>query len=390
MYDQYYHFTAQPFQPEPDLKFCFDSATHRRAMSYLGYGLAQGEGVVLISGEAGAGKTMLVDRITSTADPRRLTVARVEGISGDAAEMLDQVLAEFGVPSGDHENDTPLERLETFLRQEARAGRRALLIVDEAHRLSDDALTMVAQLGTLQLSGQSLLQIFLFGQTSLQERIAAAPQLDALRQRIIATYHLDPMQVDEAAPYIEHRLRCGGWSGNPRFTPEAYGLLAQASGCVPLRLNGLVSRALLLGDVHRLDIIDERAVEAVIADLGADETGEQPVDGSAGAPNVRWATGSSANVPSESEAMAGVARLLALQAEVQALSAAINDQDEEVPPDAGPGLSAVDRIAELEQRLEQAEARLDEQDEVLRRILSKLIAWAERDAVNGPFSNRAA
>lgn len=391
MYDKFYRFTGRPFQLTPDPQFYFESGTHRKAMSYLGYGLAQGEGFIVITGDIGAGKTTLVGHLMATIDPQRLTAVKVVSTQVEGDDMLRLTAQAFGIATDNVEKAHVLSRIEAFLHHQARAGRRTLLIVDEAQNLGSTALEELRMLSNFQLGGQSLLQIFLLGQPEFRDRITGSQVLEQLRQRIIATHHLDPMQPEEVGPYIEHRLKVVGWTGNPRFTPEAYEILGRASGCVPRRLNALVSRVLLLGAIDQLDIIDARVTEAVVADLGGDfanpESDIDEAETSGTAPTAPKVNGTAHGTARKDRA--DVDRLRALQAEVEALNAAIarseaQEDEADLPEGAEP------RVAELEMRLAKAEARLDEQDEVLRRILSKLIEWVERDSRNGPFTSRVA
>jgi putative secretion ATPase (PEP-CTERM system associated) len=393
MYDKYYQFTGRPFQLTPDPIFYFESGTHRKAMSYLGYGLAQGEGFIVITGDIGAGKTTLVGHLMATIDPQRLTAVKVVSTQVDGDDMLRLTAQSFGIATDNVEKAHVLSRVEAFLHHQARAGRRTLLIVDEAQNLGSDALEELRMLSNFQLGGQSLLQIFLLGQPEFRDRISSSQGFEQLRQRIIATHHLDPMQPEEVGPYIEHRLKIVGWTGNPRFTPQTYALLAGASGCVPRRLNALVSRVLLLGALDQLDIIDERVAEAVVADIGVDLGNSAPdaelPDPLSEADTVSMVANETFAADQAQEERADVERLRALQAEVQSLSAAVarNEVTRAAP---APSANMSDELAELQARLARAESRLDEQDEVLRRILSKLIEWVERDARNGPFTSRVA
>jgi len=385
MYDKFYRFTGRPFQLTPDPQFYFESATHRKAMSYLGYGLAQGEGFIVITGDVGAGKTTLVGHLMATIDPQRLTAVKIVSTQVEGDDMLRLAAQAFGIATDNVEKAHVLSRIEAFLHHQARAGRRTLLIVDEAQNLGPTALEELRMLSNFQLGGQSLLQIFLLGQPEFRDRISGSHGLEQLRQRIIATHHLEPMQPEEVGPYIEHRLRVVGWAGNPRFTPGAYALLAQASGCVPRRLNALVSRVLLLGAIDQLDIIDERVAEAVVADLGNDFANPDLDSDVDAAPTAAPRVNGTAR-----DARADVGRLRALQAEVEALNAAIARSEAEQEDEAFAVGNGSERLSDVETRLARAELRLDEQDEVLRRILSKLIEWVERDSRNGPFTSRVA
>jgi len=398
MYDQFYGFTGRPFQLTPDPAFYFESSTHRKAMSYLGYGLAQGEGFIVITGEIGAGKTTLVAHLMATIDPRRLTAVQIVSTRVGGDDMLRLAAQGFGMATEGVEKAQILSRIEAHLHQQARAGKRSLLIVDEAQNLTPGALEELRMLSNFQLGGQPLLQIFLLGQPEFRDMLNGETHLEQLRQRIIATHHLEPMQADEVAPYIEHRLKIVGWTGKPRFTPDAYAMLARESAGVPRRLNALVSRVLLLGALDQLDIIDARVIEAVVADTGGEtrpETTSSPVSVSA-APVVDHAAdlpagpdlaAEPANAPEETAAVEEqdiMSDLHAIRSEVASCSQAMSGAAPDISEDI------IARLSRIEQRMTAAESRLVEQDEVLRRVLAKLIDWAERDERNGPFAHRAA
>jgi putative secretion ATPase (PEP-CTERM system associated) len=381
MYDEYYGFSGRPFQLTPDPVYYFESTTHRKAMSYLGYGLAQGEGFIVVTGEIGAGKTTLVAHLMVTIDPRRLTAVQIVSTQVGGDDMLRLAAQGFGIATVGLEKAQLLQRLESVLHQQARAGKRSLLIVDEAQNLSPAALEELRMLSNFQLGGQSLLQIFLLGQPEFRTMINGEARLEQLRQRVIATHHLEAMLPEEVAPYIEHRLRIVDWTGNPRFTPDAYAMLARESAGVPRRLNALVSRVLLLGAIDHLDLIDGRVVEAVVADASIET---QLIPTSAAAPEVPDVPAFEPELPPQSDDMSD---LEVIRNEVRAFSRALYGRAAESP---GIDQSLAARVELIERRLGAVEQRSQEQDEALRRVLAKLIEWAERDVRNGPFSNRAA
>ena len=222
MYDQFYGLTGRPFQLTPDPQFYFESATHRKALSYLGYGLAQGEGFIVITGEVGAGKSTLVSHLMQTIDKARLTAATIvtsqlDGL--DMVQMAAEIVRHRHARAG---QGVDAESIENFLHAEARAGRRCLLVVDEAQNLSVDALEELRMLSNFQLGSSALLQIFLLGQPEFRDLVRDAAELEQLRQRVIATHHLEPMDADEVEPYIMHRLSRAGWTGRPQVTADAY------------------------------------------------------------------------------------------------------------------------------------------------------------------------
>ncbi|MBA4091442.1 MAG: general secretion pathway protein [Sphingobium sp.] len=269
MYDQFYGLQGRPFQLTPDPHYYFESATHRKALSYLGYGLAQGEGFIVITGDIGAGKTTLVGHLMQTIDPARLTAVKIVSTQVEGDDMLRLAAQSFGLSTDGLSKAAILQQVEAMLHAQARAGRRSLLIVDEAQNLPVSAIEELRMLSNFQLGGQSLLQIFLLGQPEFRD-LLKSPELEQLRQRVIATHHLEPMMANEVEPYILHRLAIAGWSGNPAFTPGAFSALYAATGGVPRRLNALASRVLLLGAIEQLHVIDEEVVDAVVADMGLD------------------------------------------------------------------------------------------------------------------------
>jgi len=270
MYDQYYGFTGRPFQLTPDPNFYFESGTHRKAMSYLGYGLAQGEGFIVITGDVGAGKTTLVGHLMNTIDPNRLTAVKLVSTQVEGDDLLRLVAEQFGLDWEGESKAELLRSMEQYLREQARAGRRTLLIVDEGQNLAISALEELRMLSNFQLGGHSLLQIFLLGQPEFRQTLFHSPQLEQLRQRVIATHHLDPMEPEEVEPYILHRLGKVGWTGNPSFSPDAFEEIFDYSEGVPRKLNVLVSRILLFGAVEQQHRITGQHVRDVVAEVEAD------------------------------------------------------------------------------------------------------------------------
>ncbi|ATE67178.1 general secretion pathway protein GspA [Rhizorhabdus dicambivorans] len=238
-------------------------------MTYLGYGLAQGEGFIVVTGEVGTGKTMLVGRLMATIDRSRLTAINLVSTQLEGEDILRIVALALGVATDVAAKGQLLARIERFLHEQARGGKRTLLIVDEAQNLPISALEELRMLSNFQYGGQALLQIFLLGQPEFRDALAQ-PRFEQLRQRVIATHHLTAMGPDEVAPYIMHRLACAGWKGTPRFTQDAYAAFHRLSGGIPRRLNMLAGRVMLQGAIERLIDIDGEVVEDVAADLASE------------------------------------------------------------------------------------------------------------------------
>ena len=279
MHDEFYGFTARPFQLTPDPEFYFRSTTHRKALSYLGYGLAQGEGFIVITGEIGAGKSTLVAHTIRSLDENQVTVAQVVTSHLDGEEIVHVVARAFGLAVAGHDKATALGEIEAFLHDEARAGRRCLLVVDESQNLSVSALEELRMLSNFQLGSHPLLQVLLLGQPEFRATLQNEPSLEQLRQRIIAAHHLEPMQPDEVEPYVLHRLQKAGWHGNPQFDEGVFEELYEASGGIPRKVNQIVNRVLMLGSLDRIEVIDLALLDQVLAEMAAETSHLAPVVG---------------------------------------------------------------------------------------------------------------
>ncbi len=385
MFNDFYGLTGRPFQLTPDPTFYFESLTHRKALSYLSYGLAQGEGFVVITGEVGAGKSTLVAHLMATIDPARLTAAQIVTSKLDGEELVHVVAQAFGLIVDGHDKASALGAIEAFLHDEARSGRRCLLVVDESQNLGIDALEELRMLSNFQLGAHPLLQTLLLGQPEFRDTIQDHPQLEQLRQRVIAAHHLEAMELGEVQPYIEHRLTCVGWSGNPKFDQRVFTELFEASGGVPRRINQICNRLMLLGAVEQRSRIDGAMLSQVLEELELDGTlqlkrPERKVEAVA-APVPTAVEAAAAPVPVDAVAMAQLQALLAERdtqiAELQqAVIELANERD--AAPAADP-LAQNAAIATIEAKFAALENKMLEQERTIRQTLTMLIEWIEAD-----------
>ena len=379
MYDDFYGFSGRPFQLTPDPEFFFESATHRKALSYLGYGLAQGEGFIVITGEVGAGKSTLVAHLMATIDPARLTAAQIVTSALDGSELVHIAAQAFGLAVAGKDKPSALRDIEQFLHAEARAGRRCLLVVDEAQNLSVAALEELRMLSNFQLGAHPLLQILLLGQPEFRQK-THAPELEQLRQRVIATHHLEAMEPDEVGAYVEHRLARVGWDGNPAFDSRVYADLARASGGIPRRINQIVARLLLLGAVEQRSRIDCAMLDTVLADLARDAA----VPPAPLAPVQAPAPMSEAALPHDEPALGEIrvelAKRDALIAELQAAVVELSDHhDDAHERERAERSGLAQSLDEALRRVSTLEARGLEQERTIRHTLTMLIEWIEAD-----------
>jgi type II secretory pathway predicted ATPase ExeA len=270
MYIEYYGFHEHPFLMTPDPRLFYASASHSKAYAHLMYGLAQREGFVVVTGEVGAGKTTLIERLCSELDPNGFAIARIatSQVSGD--DLLRLVADSFGAPA-EGEKAIVLRGIIAALRV---ADRRHLLIVDEAQALSPIALEELRMLSNITDGSRALLQTILLGQPQLRQ-LMASPDLDQLRQRVLASYHLGGLSREETHAYVEHRMRGVGWTGQPAWEPEALDKVHDHTGGIPRRINRLCSRVLLGGALEQAERWTAEMVEATAQELEDDLGGGQ-------------------------------------------------------------------------------------------------------------------
>ena len=271
MYESFYGLTSKPFQLNPDPAFYFNSKQHRRAKAYLEYGVARNEGFIVITGEIGAGKTTILSGLLDSLNNSNVNVGQLVTTQLDAEDTLRMVGAAFGVNVTGVAKAQLLITLEAFLIDQASQGMRCLLVVDEAQNLSPRAVEELRMLSNYQLGTQALLQSFLVGQPEFK-RILQRPEMEQLRQRVAATCHIGPMDLEDTQHYIEHRLKCAGAVNGTPFSPDAIGLIFKASKGIPRRINSLCDRLLLSGFLSAKTALGADDVNEVVSELASEGT----------------------------------------------------------------------------------------------------------------------
>ena len=277
MYEERFSFSGSPFRLAPDPKFFYGSKSHNKAMSYLHYGLRQAEGFIVITGEIGAGKTMLIGHLLDQLDRTNVVAANLLTPNLEAADLLSHVLSAFRIEAAGEGKASEIEAFEDFLFDQLNHGRRVLLVVDEAQNLPLKTLEELRVLSNMEYDGTPLFQVFLVGQPDFRETMARS-DMEQLRQRVIATYHLEPMSREETEGYIKHRLTQVGWTGVPALTCEAFDAIYGATGGLPRKIHKLCNRVFLYAAVEDVAAIDGKTVEAVLADLVAEQAAGAPVE----------------------------------------------------------------------------------------------------------------
>jgi putative secretion ATPase (PEP-CTERM system associated) len=266
MYENFYGLTTKPFQLNPDPSFYFASKQHRRAKAYLEYGVLRNEGFIIITGEIGAGKTTIVRSLLDSLDADKVVAGNLVTTQLDAEDTLRMVAAAFGVRINDTSKANILMALEAFFISQTTLGKRCLLIVDEAQNLTPKAVEELRMLSNFQFGKQSLLQSFLIGQPEFRD-ILQNSNMQQLRQRVIAACHIGPMDLEETQGYIEHRLKCAGWSNRPVFNADVFECVYESSGGIPRRINSICDRLLLLGFLENKEYFSENDVQSVSREI---------------------------------------------------------------------------------------------------------------------------
>ena len=313
MYQAFYGFSRRPFMLSPDPDLYFNSLECQRAQAYFDYGLQQQEGLILITGDTGTGKTSLLKTALAAINSPAIIIGQINAPHIGADDLVRLIAGAFGL------RITGLAKAELLLALEARLletvidQKRSILVIDDAHNLTPEALRDLAVIAALQLGQQALLQIILVGDSSLRETLQASEN-QALQQRIISAAHLAPLSLSDLQAYIEHRIgRCTeAFPGT--LASESFAALRQASGGIPRQLNRLMDRLLLAGMLADDKHFTAQNVAAVAAEL-AGELGLPP-----GAPGLAC--------PAPS---ADIDRLTRRLQAVEAQLAALQDRIDQLP-----------------------------------------------------------
>ncbi len=269
MYERFYGLRERPFALTPDPDYLYPSRGHQEALSYLRYGIETNAGFVVVTGAIGSGKTTLLQTLFRGLDSHT-TVARIMNTLLDPRELLESAMIDLGLDTSGKSKPQILKQFGEFLVSERRSGRSVLLVIDEAQNLTLPSLEEIRMLSNLETEKSKLLQIILMGQPDLRDKLDRE-ELEQLRQRITVSYHLEPLDSEETAQYINHRLARAALGAPMVFNRDVTARIHSRSGGVPRLINVIADAALVFGYGEEQTNIDVKLVDLVIEDL--DSTG---------------------------------------------------------------------------------------------------------------------
>jgi general secretion pathway protein A len=266
MYKKFFGLNANPFNVSPDPRYLYLTPHTEEAMSCLTFGIQSRKGFVLLTGEVGTGKTTLLNKLMEWLRLQRVSTAFIFNSRMNVPEFLDYMMADFGIPCESAAKSQILLRLNHWLLERYRQGETAVLIVDEAHNLSDDLLEEIRLLSNLETASEKLLQIVLVGQPELEQKLRQ-PHLRQLRQRIILRAKTQPLLLAETESYIAQRLAIAGSTSERVFDQEALISIHRYSGGIPRIVNLMCEHCLVTAFVEGKQVVNAEMVQAISFDL---------------------------------------------------------------------------------------------------------------------------
>jgi general secretion pathway protein A len=265
MFLKFFGLREQPFGVTPDPRFLHLSPAHREALASLYYGIETGRGFLALIAKPGMGKTTLLFHLLEKfrASARTAFLFQTQCTS---REFMRFLLAELGYETADHDFVRMHEEFNRHLLQEARAGNRFIVVVDEAQNLDASVLETIRLLSDFETPRAKLLQIILAGQPELADKLASR-QLSQLRQRVSLVSGLQPLSAEETRKYVHHRLHVAGYQGNQLFTDQALATITSFTEGIPRNINNFCFNALSLAFAMRQQSVDSAIVQEVISDL---------------------------------------------------------------------------------------------------------------------------
>ncbi len=274
MYEKHFSLKCKPFELLPNPEFLFESSTHKKAITYLDYGIKEKIGFILLTGEIGSGKTTIVRNLIKNLNTS-IKLSRINNTKVTSEQLISMINEDFGLDTDGKSKTTLLRDLNDFLIKSYSKGYQSILLIDEAQNLSPDLLEEIRLLSNLETDRAKLLQIILLGQPELNKSLML-PDMMQLRQRINISYHINPLSIDETGQYIKHRLMVAGNIEIISFEGDVLSLIYRFSRGIPRLINILCDLVLLAAFVDGKKEASAEIVRDVIHDLESRDNWDIP------------------------------------------------------------------------------------------------------------------
>jgi general secretion pathway protein A len=275
MYEAYYGFSQRPFQLTPNPQWFFASKLHKRALAYLQYGLSQGEGFIVITGDVGTGKTTIANQLLARLDPQQIVARQIVTSRLGPDDLLRMIASVFQLTVRESNKAAYLEAISNYLTLLHQQNKRALLLVDEAQNLPLESIEELRMLSNFQLAGKPLLQSFLLGQNELNAIIQSV-HMEQFRQRIIASSNLTALTEEDTQAYVEYRIEQAGVH-RPLIAADGYPVIQQFTSGIPRKINNLLDRTLLYGFLEEKTLLSAIDIQQVIAEIRGEVAQQTPL-----------------------------------------------------------------------------------------------------------------
>jgi len=268
MYEEHFNLSHAPFLLSPDLDIFYASSGHKKAYSYLEFGIGKKEGFIVVTGDIGAGKTTLIEHLFANLDDDDLITVRLSSSQFNSADMLTLVAFGLGLEKQPNSKAETTLLINSFLSHCIKENKRVLIVVDEAQNIPIDALEELRMITNYHIRGISPVQIFLLGQPEFRDTLNSA-NLEQLRQRVVARYHLGPLNEDEVKEYILYRLNSVSLDEGSRtiFEEDTFSTIFNTTGGIPRIINTLCDRTLMYSYLEDKETISLEDLNNVIDEL---------------------------------------------------------------------------------------------------------------------------
>ncbi len=287
MYNKFFNLRENPFNVNPDPRYLFFTPSALEALASLTYGIQTRKGIVLLTGEVGTGKTTLLNKLLDWLHERQAATSFIFNTQLSASDLFDCLMADFGILPASRTKGEMLLRLNRWLLERHQVGQSAVLVVDEAQNLSQQALEEIRLLTNLETSSEKLLQIVLSGQPELEEKLRH-PQLRQLLQRITLRCRTSQLSLAETRGYVAERLHIAGANGEPIFSTEAIESIYDYARGIPRVINVLCEHALINAYIDQQRPVPAQLIDDVAREFELDRVAPSTPSASSIYPASSW------------------------------------------------------------------------------------------------------